>query len=176
MSRSTRCATSPTAPPARRGRRWPKPCAIWARDVDFITGPAERAPAPGVDVVEVETAQPRWHEAVSRRPLPHPRRRHLRRRSRGLARRQSASGDRKLKKDPRRQPPALSFVENPDIFSLRRPVVASGRPKLVIGFAAETDDVVAARDGESACARAAIGSSPMTSPPPPASWAGPRTP
>ena len=39
-------------------------------------------------------------------------------------------------------PPALSLVENPDIL---RTVAqrTEGRPRLVVGFAAETDDVVA---------------------------------
>ena len=46
----------------------------------------------------------------------------------------------KIKKQGR--PPTIELVENPDILS----TIAhrkSGRPRLVIGFAAETDDVVA---------------------------------
>jgi phosphopantothenoylcysteine decarboxylase/phosphopantothenate--cysteine ligase len=39
-------------------------------------------------------------------------------------------------------PPALALVENPDILSTIAHL-KSGRPRLVIGFAAETDDVVA---------------------------------
>ena len=49
------------------------------------------------------------------------------------------AGDHKLKKDGR--PPALALVENPDILA----TIAqrkSGRPPLVVGFAAETDDVI----------------------------------
>lgn len=47
----------------------------------------------------------------------------------------------KLKKD-KGGPPALTFVENPDILAT---LAASGpqRPRLVVGFAAETDDVEA---------------------------------
>jgi phosphopantothenoylcysteine decarboxylase/phosphopantothenate--cysteine ligase len=48
----------------------------------------------------------------------------------------------KMKKDGSGRAPALEFAENPDIL----PTVAqleSGRPRLVVGFAAETDDVVA---------------------------------
>ncbi|WP_158278104.1 bifunctional phosphopantothenoylcysteine decarboxylase/phosphopantothenate--cysteine ligase CoaBC [Caulobacter endophyticus] len=47
----------------------------------------------------------------------------------------------KLKKD-KGGPPALTFVENPDILAT---LAATGpdRPKLVVGFAAETDDVEA---------------------------------
>jgi phosphopantothenoylcysteine decarboxylase/phosphopantothenate--cysteine ligase len=48
----------------------------------------------------------------------------------------------KMKKDGSGAPPALSFVENPDILAeiSRR---GDARPPLVIGFAAETEDVVA---------------------------------
>jgi phosphopantothenoylcysteine decarboxylase/phosphopantothenate--cysteine ligase len=52
----------------------------------------------------------------------------------------NASGS-KLKKEGSGQPPALHFVENPDILA----TVSKGnlRPRLVVGFAAETDDVIA---------------------------------
>jgi phosphopantothenoylcysteine decarboxylase/phosphopantothenate--cysteine ligase len=52
----------------------------------------------------------------------------------------AAAGDRKLKKNGGKAP-ALSLIENPDILA----TVAhrnTGRPRLVIGFAAETNDVV----------------------------------
>ena len=53
----------------------------------------------------------------------------------------TASGS-KVKKDPGGRVPALELCENPDIL---RTVAAraEGRPRLVVGFAAETDDVVA---------------------------------
>jgi phosphopantothenoylcysteine decarboxylase/phosphopantothenate--cysteine ligase len=52
----------------------------------------------------------------------------------------NASGQ-KLKKDGSGKPPALEFAENPDILA----AVSKGvqRPRLVVGFAAETTDVVA---------------------------------
>ena len=50
--------------------------------------------------------------------------------------------DHKLKKDGSGKVPALSFAENPDILAQVSQMKA-GRPKLVIGFAAETDDVLA---------------------------------
>jgi phosphopantothenoylcysteine decarboxylase/phosphopantothenate--cysteine ligase len=52
----------------------------------------------------------------------------------------NASGQ-KLKKDGAGKAPALEFAENPDILA----TVSKGpkRPKLVVGFAAETTDVVA---------------------------------
>jgi len=65
----------------------------------------------------------------------------------------------KLKKDGQGAP-ALALIENPDILATiagRR----NDRPALVIGFAAETNDVVATRS-PNARARAATGSSPTT--------------
>ena len=52
----------------------------------------------------------------------------------------SASGS-KIKKDKGRLP-VLEFAENPDILA-RVSQMDEGRPGLVVGFAAETDDVVA---------------------------------
>ena len=54
----------------------------------------------------------------------------------------ASAGGSKVKKDPSGGPPALALVENPDIL---RTVAGrgDGRPALVVGFAAETDDVVA---------------------------------
>jgi phosphopantothenoylcysteine decarboxylase / phosphopantothenate---cysteine ligase len=51
------------------------------------------------------------------------------------------SSQSKIKKDAQGQAPALRFAENPDILA----TVAQrheGRPRLVVGFAAETDTVV----------------------------------
>ena len=53
----------------------------------------------------------------------------------------NASGS-KLKKDGSGQAPTLEFAENPDILA-RVATMKKGRPQLVIGFAAETDSVVA---------------------------------
>lgn len=104
--------------------------------VVFVTGPAE-APRPrGVDVVEVETAREMREAVLAALPV-----------EAGVFaaavadwRVASASGS-KIKKDAGRLP-VLEFAENPDIL---REVsnLAEGRPKLVVGFAAETDDVEA---------------------------------
>jgi phosphopantothenoylcysteine decarboxylase/phosphopantothenate--cysteine ligase len=53
----------------------------------------------------------------------------------------SAAGS-KMKKTPGGGPPALELAENPDILAsvAQR---GAGRPRLVVGFAAETHDVVA---------------------------------
>jgi phosphopantothenoylcysteine decarboxylase/phosphopantothenate--cysteine ligase len=111
---------------ARRGAR-----------VSFVTGPAEAPRPPGCEIHEIETACEMlaaveaalpadaavfaaavadWHVAGA-----------------------SAS---KVKKDGTGRPPELALVENPDILKTvaRR---GAGRPRLVVGFAAETDDVLA---------------------------------
>jgi phosphopantothenoylcysteine decarboxylase/phosphopantothenate--cysteine ligase, prokaryotic len=49
----------------------------------------------------------------------------------------------KMKKDGTGNPPSLAFVENPDILATVSRLPADRRPRLVVGFAAETDDVVA---------------------------------
>jgi phosphopantothenoylcysteine decarboxylase/phosphopantothenate--cysteine ligase len=51
------------------------------------------------------------------------------------------AGSSKIKKDGNGLP-ELRFAENPDILATVSQLT-SGRPKLVIGFAAETDDVIA---------------------------------
>ena len=46
----------------------------------------------------------------------------------------------KMKKDGTGKPPALEFAENPDILA-RVAQMGDGRPRLVVGFAAETEHV-----------------------------------
>ncbi len=104
--------------------------------VTFVTGPASVPPPSGVTVVRVETARQMLEAVQSALPADaavfaaavadwH------------VA---NASGQ-KMKKDPSGAAPALRFAENPDILA----TVAGGnpRPHLVIGFAAETDDMIA---------------------------------
>ncbi|WNJ99991.1 bifunctional phosphopantothenoylcysteine decarboxylase/phosphopantothenate--cysteine ligase CoaBC [Thalassospiraceae bacterium LMO-JJ14] len=50
--------------------------------------------------------------------------------------------DQKIKKQAGSAPPALSMVENPDILA-QLASAGNKRPALVVGFAAETDDVIA---------------------------------
>jgi phosphopantothenoylcysteine decarboxylase/phosphopantothenate--cysteine ligase len=110
--------------------------ALGAR-VSFVTGPARVPPPAGVAVVRVETAR-EMLEAVER-ALPAD--------AAVFAAavadwRVEGASDRKIKKDGSGRPPVLTFAENPDILA----TVAgrtSGRPELVVGFAAETHDVVA---------------------------------
>jgi phosphopantothenoylcysteine decarboxylase/phosphopantothenate--cysteine ligase len=111
---------------ARRGAR-----------VTFVTGPAEAPRPAGCTVVEVETAAEMLAAVEAALPAD----------AAVFAaavadwRVTSASGS-KMKKDGSGRPPALALAENPDIL---RTIAgrSEGRPRLVVGFAAETDDVVA---------------------------------
>ncbi len=104
-------------------------------EVTFVTGPADVPPPLGVNVVNVQTAQ-QMLEAVQQ-ALP----------TDGAIfaaavadwRMKSAS-DSKLKKD-KDGTPVLEFAENPDILATVSQLT-KGRPELIVGFAAETDQVI----------------------------------
>lgn len=110
--------------------------ALGAR-VTFVTGPATVPPPAGVAAVRVETA--REMLAAVRAALPAD--------AAVFAaavadwRVANAAGS-KMKKDGTGRAPALDLAENPDILATVAGM-AEGRPRLVVGFAAETDDVVA---------------------------------
>ncbi len=108
-------------------------------EVVFVTGPAEAPRPKGVEVVEVESARDML-EAVERALAP---RADAAVFAAAVAdwRVTSASAS-KIKKQPGAAGPSLSFSENPDILqTVSKP--GPSRPGLVVGFAAETDDVVA---------------------------------
>ncbi len=104
--------------------------------VTFVTGPAVVPPPAGVEIVRVETARDMAVAVEAALPAD----------AAVMAaavadwRVANASGQ-KLKKDGSGKAPALEFAENPDILA----AVSKGarRPRLVVGFAAETVDVVA---------------------------------
>ena len=105
--------------------------------VTFVTGPASVPPPGGVDVVRVETANEML--AAVRAALPS-----------DAAVFAAAVADwrvanaaaTKMKKDGSGRAPALEFAENPDILATVSQL-GDTRPALVVGFAAETDDVLA---------------------------------
>ncbi len=113
--------------------------ALLARgaQVVFVTGPAAAARPEGAEVIEVETAQDMAAAVEAAGALD----------AAVFAAavadwRVAQASNRKLKKAAGKALPKLELVENPDILatvSQRK----TGRPRLVIGFAAETDDVVA---------------------------------
>lgn len=105
-------------------------------DVTFVTGPADVLPPAGIKTVEVETAK-EMLEAVMNAGAA------------DVAVFAAAvadwhvtnAGNSKIKKDDAGLP-ELQFAENPDILATVSQMT-KGRPKLVVGFAAETDDVIA---------------------------------
>ncbi|MGB7261301.1 MAG: bifunctional phosphopantothenoylcysteine decarboxylase/phosphopantothenate--cysteine ligase CoaBC [Albidovulum sp.] len=105
--------------------------------VTFVTGPAVVPPPGGVDVVAVQTAAEMLAAVEAAMPAD----------AAVFAaavadwRVKNASGS-KMKKDGSGKAPALSFAENPDILA-KVAQLKAGRPALVVGFAAETDDVIA---------------------------------
>ena len=112
-------------------------------DVTFVTGPADAARPEGVRVVEVETAR-QMLDAVETALRPTPDAPPISAAVFAAAVadwRVASTSDRKLKKT-RDGMPALEFAENPDILKTVAQR-AEGRPPLVGGFAAETDDVIA---------------------------------
>lgn len=103
--------------------------------VVFVTGPADVPPPDGVEVIKVQTAQEMLQAVEDNLPADV-----------GVFAaavadwRVNGAGDRKLKKS-KDGPPQLEFTENPDI--LRHVAQATkNRPQLVVGFAAETHDVI----------------------------------
>ena len=103
----------------------------------LVSGPSAEPDPFGVTVIHIETAQQMFDACVGSLPtdvavcaaavadwrVDHP-----------------AMG--KIKKDRRNKPPALVLAENPDILAhLSAP--GAMRPRLVVGFAAETENVIA---------------------------------
>ena len=105
-------------------------------DVVLVSGPVNLPNPRGVTVIKVETAQQMFEAAEAALPAD----------AAIFAAavadwRSESESESKIKKQPGRTP-TLKLTENPDILSS----VAhrtSGRPRLVVGFAAETGDVIA---------------------------------
>ncbi|MEM9046355.1 MAG: bifunctional phosphopantothenoylcysteine decarboxylase/phosphopantothenate--cysteine ligase CoaBC [Pseudomonadota bacterium] len=107
-------------------------------DVELISGPATAALPEGVHLTEVESAAEMLAAVEAKLPIE-------------AAvfcaavadwRVATASGS-KIKKDGSGQVPALELTENPDILKTISHLPAGQRPALVVGFAAETDDIIA---------------------------------
>jgi len=105
--------------------------------VTFVTGPATVPPPQGVTVVRVETARQMLDAVQASLPADAA----IFAAAVADWRVANESGS-KMKKDGSGKAPALEFAENPDILATVSKMGA-GRPKLVVGFAAETDDVIA---------------------------------
>lgn len=104
--------------------------------VTFVTGPAEVPPPVGVKVVKVHTASEMLDAVQTALPAD----------AAVFAAavadwRVASASARKIKKDGAGTLPTLEFSENPDILATVSGMV-EGRPALVVGFAAETHEVV----------------------------------
>jgi phosphopantothenoylcysteine decarboxylase/phosphopantothenate--cysteine ligase len=105
--------------------------------VSFVTGPASVSPPQGVQVIRIETAREMLAAVQAALPAD-------------AAVMAAAVADwrvanataSKMKKDGSGKSPTLEFAENPDILATVAGLT-EGRPGLVVGFAAETDDVIA---------------------------------
>ena len=116
--------------------------------VTFITGPATVPPPNGVAVVAVETAREMLGAVEAALPAD------VAIFAAAVADwRVDHASDHKIKKGGQGQMPALHLTENPDILA-KVSQMTHGRPRLVIGFAAETNDVLAhatAKRGRKGC-------------------------
>ncbi len=102
----------------------------------LVTGPSDENDPPGVEIVRVESAREMYDACMAALPAD------IAVCAAAVADWRPAQADEsKIKKQAGAPPPRLEMVENPDIL---RALSAAGnqRPGLVIGFAAETDDVV----------------------------------
>ncbi|MDF0595495.1 bifunctional phosphopantothenoylcysteine decarboxylase/phosphopantothenate--cysteine ligase CoaBC [Psychromarinibacter halotolerans] len=111
--------------------------AALGADVTFVTGPATVPPPDGVKVVKVQTAREMLAAVQTALPAD----------AAVFAAavadwRMAEDHGQKIKKDGSGAPPVLSFAENPDILATVSQM-KTGRPKLVVGFAAETEKVEA---------------------------------
>ena len=109
--------------------------AALGAQVVFVTGPADVLPPEGVEVVAVQTAQQMKEAVDAALPVD----------AAIFAAavadwRVTSASDRKLQKT-KDGLPVLEFAENPDILH-GVSQMKKGRPPLVIGFAAETNDVI----------------------------------
>ena len=109
--------------------------AALGAEVVFVTGPADVAPPESVEVVKVQSAQDMLAAVQGAMPVD----------AAVFAAavadwRVKGASDSKLKKT-KGGLPTLEFAENPDILATIA-MQNKGRPGLVVGFAAETDDVI----------------------------------
>ena len=112
-------------------------CLAAGARVTLITGPTELAPPKGADVIAITSAREMHHHALALGQVDC-----------AICTAAVAdwhvvgAGHQKLKKTADSEPPSLELAENPDIlYELSH---ARHRPHLVIGFAAETDNLIPA--------------------------------
>lgn len=118
----------------RQGHAIAAALAKFGADVTLVSGPVTIPDPAGVRTIHVERAEEMRDAVVSKLPAD-------------IAVfvaavadwRVAASADQKIKKQPGDAPPVLQLTENPDI--LKTVGHHENRPKLVVGFAAETQNI-----------------------------------
>ena len=121
----------------KQGAAIARACAALGARVSFITGPAQADPPSGATVIQIETAEEMLKAVQGVLPAD-------------AAVFAAAVADwraaeerpQKIKKNLSDKSPSLDLKENPDILATVAKM-REGRPGLVVGFAAETEDVVA---------------------------------
>ena len=102
----------------------------------LVAGPSSEPPPAGVDVVRVESARQMLDACIAALPAD------VAVCAAAVADwRPADAGTEKIKKEPGGKPPRLELTENPDILTALSGA-GDRRPELVIGFAAETRNVV----------------------------------
>ncbi|MCS6855536.1 MAG: bifunctional phosphopantothenoylcysteine decarboxylase/phosphopantothenate--cysteine ligase CoaBC [Elioraea sp.] len=110
--------------------------ALGAR-VTLVSGPVAIPDPPGVRVVRVESARAMLDACMAALPAD------VAVCAAAVADwRPATAAEAKIKKVPGSPPPAIALAENPDILATLA-ALRERRPRLVVGFAAETEDVVA---------------------------------
>ena len=121
----------------KQGHAIAEAAAAAGADVTLVSGPVNVPDPAGVKVIKVETAREMLRAVEHALPMD------VAIFAAAVADwRVANAGEQKLKKQPGKATPDLSLVENPDILA----TVAkrkTQRPRLVIGFAAETENVTA---------------------------------
>lgn len=118
----------------RQGHAIAAALAKLGADVTLVSGPVTITDPAGVTVVHVERAEEMLQAVISRLPAD------IAVMVAAVADwRAASSADHKIKKKPGEPPPPLRLAENPDI--LKTIGHHEKRPKIVIGFAAETQEL-----------------------------------
>ncbi len=119
----------------RQGHAIAQALAALGARVTLVSGPVSIPTPAGVDLVAVETASDMFAACTAALPAD------IAVFAAAVADWRTEANGLKLKKTPGGTPPSLSLVLNPDILS----IISHGdpRPRLVVGFAAETHDVLA---------------------------------
>ena len=121
----------------RQGHAIAKALADAGAEVTLVSGPVAIPDPPGVRTVHVETAREMLEACLGALPVE------VAVCAAAVADwRPETAPEQKIKKEPGAPPPVLRLVENPDILATlaRHP---TARPRLVVGFAAETGDLEA---------------------------------